>query len=216
MVNLRMYLSCTFSFSAIRTNSLVVHYWNKLQRRDETRREEQRWIKCLMNVFCSRLLARQLNLLYISSEKRHSNIWYSYFLPSDWNFPQRLQISQESPSTILSDCYRKIIQYYFHSLTELSWLAEATIPVRGDCAREAIIFSCAGTVMLLFSTMFHNSKAYKWRKTKERSVRCEATSALFGSWEHATTRTDIAGAKHSLMNKWKLRKEASHPKRKKI
>jgi hypothetical protein len=27
---------------------------------------------------------------------------------------------------------------YFHNLTELSWLAEATIPVTGDCANAAI------------------------------------------------------------------------------
>jgi hypothetical protein len=52
---------------------------------------------------------------------------------------------------------------YFHNFTELSWLAEATIPVTGDCAKAEIIFSCAGIVMLLFSAMFHNSKdCHQW------------------------------------------------------
>lgn len=47
---------------------------------------------------------------------------------------------------------------YFHSLTELSWLAEATIPVTGDCAKAETMFSWAEIVMLLFSAMFQSSK----------------------------------------------------------
>lgn len=47
---------------------------------------------------------------------------------------------------------------YFHSLTDLSWLAEATIPVSADCAKATIKPSCAWTVILLFSAMFHNSR----------------------------------------------------------
>ena len=55
---------------------------------------------------------------------------------------------------------------YFHNLTELSWLAEATIPVTGDCARAEIMFSCPGIVMLLFSAMFHSSNdcSHIWKK----------------------------------------------------
>jgi hypothetical protein len=47
---------------------------------------------------------------------------------------------------------------YFHNFTELSRLAEATIPVAAHSAKAEITFSCAGIVMLLFSAMFHSSK----------------------------------------------------------
>ncbi len=47
---------------------------------------------------------------------------------------------------------------YFQSLTHLSWLAEATMPVADDWASAAIKPSWAGTVMLCFSTIFHSSK----------------------------------------------------------
>jgi len=47
---------------------------------------------------------------------------------------------------------------YFHTLTEWSWLAEATIPVTGDCASAAIRPSWACTVRLWFFTMFHTPR----------------------------------------------------------
>ena len=84
---------------------------------------------------------------------------------------------------------------YFHNLTELSWLADATIPVSGDWARAEIIFSCAGIVMLLFSAMFHSSKDYLTiMKTTVRSafyivayltdIKCHIVNAIHYKCHH--------------------------------
>lgn len=51
--------------------------------------------------------------------------------------------------------------FYFHSLTNLSWLAEATYPVTVDTAKAAISPWWADRVMVLFSLMFHSSKDCK-------------------------------------------------------
>lgn len=53
------------------------------------------------------------------------------------------------------------IQTYFQILTDLSWLAEATIPVAGDCAKAEITHSWAGIVIHLFTAMFQSSKDCK-------------------------------------------------------
>lgn len=52
---------------------------------------------------------------------------------------------------------KKFIKLYFQILTDLSWLAEATIPVTGDCAKADITQSWAATVIHLFSVMFQIS-----------------------------------------------------------
>ncbi len=64
---------------------------------------------------------------------------------------------------------------YFQSLTHLSWLAEATMPVADDWASAAIKPSWAGTVMLCFSTIFHSSKDCTPNQT------LSASSSLFKS-----------------------------------
>lgn len=46
---------------------------------------------------------------------------------------------------------------HFHIFTHLSWLADATIPVSGDCAKADITHSWAGIVIHLFSAMFQSS-----------------------------------------------------------
>lgn len=51
--------------------------------------------------------------------------------------------------------------YYFQSLTNLSWLAEATKPATPDTAKEAINPSWPVRVIVLFSFMFHSSKDCK-------------------------------------------------------
>jgi hypothetical protein len=62
------------------------------------------------------------------------------------------------------------VDIYFHNFTELSRLAEATIPVTEASANAEITFSCAGIVMLLFSAMFHNSMDCTSPERKKKTV----------------------------------------------
>lgn len=61
--------------------------------------------------------------------------------------------------------WRKSVDYpsfaYFHSLTDLSWLAEATNPTTLDAAKPAMSPSCAARETVLLSDMFQSSKDCK-------------------------------------------------------
>jgi hypothetical protein len=70
------------------------------------------------------------------------------------------------------------VDIYFHNFTELSRLAEATIPVTEASANAEITFSCPGIVMLLFSAMFHNSMDWTSPERKKKNSKLETNEHI--------------------------------------
>lgn len=99
------------------------------------------------------------------------------------------------------NCY-----HYFQILTDLSWLADAIIPVECDCAKAAITPSCAGTDMVWFSITFHNSSdCINWKRNKQAMEPIYKPFVLSIKRNHVNC-IHLPNTEIRFLNIWNLRK----------